>query len=560
MTNAVTYSRVSTQEQRQHGYSLRQQKEALRAYCLGEGWEIVAEVEDGGQSGASFERPGLDRVRDLVAGGGIDLVVAQDRDRFAREPAYLYLLKKEFSEQGTRLRALNDRGDDSPEGELTDGILDQLAKFERAKIAERSRRGKMQKAREGRLIAGHTPNYGFRYNGGRDGYVVHEPEMEVVRRIFRMVGAEGASMHGVRKALDREGVPTPQTPRKAKRPEERRWWSKRTIRDIIEDDCYRPHSHEEIALHLAPDVAARLDPEASYGVWWFGRRHTTHERVAEVGADGTREYRLRQKTVVKPREQWIAVPVPDAGVPGALVEAARARIKDRVPTPSSGDRLYELRGVLFCGDCGSRMVTNRVLQPGTKRPAHYYRCPKRQHFGKEACPNGRHLRAEGVEGMVWEAVERGLSEPQALSRQYDRLLERMREGMRRDPDREMAAYANRLADVERRRAAFQDMAAEGLISFGELRAKLAGLDEVRGAAEAEVEKLRGARERLEFMEQERDYVLGELARVSNGAGEDMTPDDKARQYRGMGLKALADREGNVELTGGMFVEWGPSSR
>jgi hypothetical protein len=417
----------------------------------------------------------------------------------------------------------------------------------------------MQKAREGKVIAGHTPNYGFRYNGARDGYVVHEPEMEVIRRIFRMVGAEGASMHGVCKALDREGVPTPQTPRKAKHPEERRWWSKRTIRDIIEDDCYRPHAHEEIAPRLSPDVAARLDSEASYGVWWFGRRHTTHERVAEVGADGTRDYRLRQKTAVKPREQWIAVPVPDAGVPGALVEAARARIRDRAPTPSTGDRLNELRGVLFCEHCGSRMATNRVLQPGTKRPAHYYRCPKRQHLGKEACPNGRHLRAEGVEALVWGAVEEALSRPQALSRQYDRLLERVREGLKRDPDREMAAYARRVAEVERKRAAFQDMAAEGLISFGELRAKLTGLDDVRGAAEAEVEKLRGARERLEFLKQERDYVLGELARVSNGAGEDMTPDDKAAQYRGMSLKALADREGNVELTGGVFVEWGPSS-
>lgn len=416
----------------------------------------------------------------------------------------------------------------------------------------------MQKAREGKVIAGHTPNYGFRYNGARDGYVVHEPEMEVIRRIFRMVGAEGASMHGVCKALDREGVPTPQTPRKAKHPEERRWWSKRTIRDIVEDDCYRPHAHEEIAPRLSPDVAARLDSEASYGVWWFGRRHTTHERVAEVGADGTRDYRLRQKTAVKPREQWIAVPVPDAGVPGALVEAARARIRDRAPTPSTGDRLNELRGVLFCEHCGSRMATNRVLQPGTKRPAHYYRCPKRQHLGKEACPNGRHLRAEGVEALVWGAVEEALSRPQALSRQYDRLLERVREGLRRDPDREMAAYARRVAEVERKRAAFQDMAAEGLISFGELRAKLTGLDDVRGAAEAEVEKLRSARERLEFLKQERDYVLGELARVSNGAGEDMTPDDKAAQYRGMSLKALADREGNVELTGGVFVEWGSS--
>ncbi|HVF02011.1 MAG TPA: recombinase family protein, partial [Rubrobacteraceae bacterium] len=144
---AVLYARVSTDEQARSGYSLAQQMEALRAYAARERYEVVEEVADPGQSGANLERPGMDRVRDLVATGGVSVVLAQDRDRFAREPAYHYLLRREFEEQGTKIRALNDRGDDSPEGELTDGILDQLAKFERLKMAERSRRGKMRKAR-----------------------------------------------------------------------------------------------------------------------------------------------------------------------------------------------------------------------------------------------------------------------------------------------------------------------------------------------------------------------------------------------------------------------------
>src|SRR5215204_1870657 len=138
---AILYARVSTDEQARSGYSLAQQLEALREYAAREGYEILEEVQDPGQSGASLERPGMDRVRDLVAGGGISVVLAQDRDRFAREPAYHYLLRKEFDEHGTKIRALNDRGDESPEGELTDGILDQLAKYERAKIAKRTRRG-----------------------------------------------------------------------------------------------------------------------------------------------------------------------------------------------------------------------------------------------------------------------------------------------------------------------------------------------------------------------------------------------------------------------------------
>src|SRR4028119_1341338 len=171
---AILYARVSTDEQARSGYSLAQQMEALREYAAREGYEVLEEVTDPGQSGASLERPGMDRVRDIVAAGGVSVVLAQDRDRLAREPAYHYLLRREFAERGTKLRALNDRGDDSPEGQLTDGILDQLAKFERAKTAERRRRGKKQKARQGKLISTNAA-YGFRYNAARDGYIV-DPE------------------------------------------------------------------------------------------------------------------------------------------------------------------------------------------------------------------------------------------------------------------------------------------------------------------------------------------------------------------------------------------------
>src|SRR5215203_6318791 len=170
---AILYARVSTDEQARSGYSLAQQIEALRDYAAREGYGVLEEVVDPGQSGASLERPGMDRVRDLVAAGDVSVVLAQDRDRIAREPAYHYLLRREFEEHGTKIRALNDHGDDSPEGELTDGVLDQLAKYERAKFTERSRRGKLQKARQGKIIATSKPPYGFRYNGARDALVIH---------------------------------------------------------------------------------------------------------------------------------------------------------------------------------------------------------------------------------------------------------------------------------------------------------------------------------------------------------------------------------------------------
>jgi site-specific DNA recombinase len=209
----------------------------LRDYAAREGYEVLEEVQDPGQSGASLERPGMDRVRDLVAASGVYMVLAQGRDRFAREPAYHYLLRREFEEHGTKIRALNDRGDESPEGELTDGILDQLAKFERAKLAERSRRGKLRKAREGKIVSTHTADYGFKFNAARDGYEVDEETMPIVRRMFHLVGVEGLHMHRVKKLFEAEGKSPPKGGS---------YWSKQFIRSRIMDDVYKPHTFQEI--------------------------------------------------------------------------------------------------------------------------------------------------------------------------------------------------------------------------------------------------------------------------------------------------------------------------
>jgi DNA invertase Pin-like site-specific DNA recombinase len=81
---AILYCRVATDEQVRNGYSLAQQLEGLREYAAREGYEVLEEVSDPGQSGASLERPGMDRMRDLVAAGGVSVVLAQDRDRFVR--------------------------------------------------------------------------------------------------------------------------------------------------------------------------------------------------------------------------------------------------------------------------------------------------------------------------------------------------------------------------------------------------------------------------------------------------------------------------------------------
>jgi site-specific DNA recombinase len=539
---AILYARVSTDEQARSGYSLAQQLEALRDYAAREGYEVLEEVSDPGQSGASLERPGMDRVRDLVAAGGVSVVLAQDRDRFAREPAYHYLLRREFEEYGTKIRALNDRGDESPEGELTDGILDQLAKYERAKTAERSRRGKLRKAREGKVVANNSVDYGFKYNATRDGYEVDEGTMPTVRRIFRMVGLEGYSLRKIKQRFEAEGLPTPGG---------KRYWSETFVREVVKDDVYRPHSFEEIKALVTPEVAARLDPDTSYGIWWFNRQRHTFKQTAVNTSEG-KVYRKQKKTVNKPQNEWIAVPVPDAAIPREIVDAARGIIKNNRRASSAGRRFWELSGgILYCSGCGRQMVqhssTNGWTQDGKRH--FYYRCRQRWRHGRDACRNHKMHRADGAEARVWDMISALLKEPEQLRADLDRMIELERRSMRSDPDREQETWLDKLTEVDRKRARYQEMAADDLITFDELRARLAELDNTRSVAERELQALRSHKELVDKLEADRDSLLDSLTGMAPNALDSLAPEERHHVYKMLKLRVTVSLDGTLEVSG-----------
>ncbi len=529
LRRAILYARVSTDEQARSGYSLAQQLEALREYAAREGYEVLEEVSDPGQSGASLERPGMDRVRDLVAASGVSIVLAQDRDRFSREPAYTYLLRREFEEYGCELRSLNDHGDGSPEGELTDGILDQLAKYERAKIAERSRRGMLRKAREGKVIVPRLPDYGFRVNDTRDGYVVDKTCMPLVRRIFRMVGYEACSINRVVSTLADEGIPSPTGKRR---------WSRTLIRNIINDDVYKPYSFEEIEKLLAPEVAARLDPGKQYGVWWYNRRRVVQRQVVREGVDG-KIYRKTSKLSHRPPEEWIAVPVPDAGILPEVVEAARKVLENNARPSAAGERSWELSGgILRCGVCGCHMRIRSAWNGKDATRRYYYTCGK-SNTDKTACHHRKNHRAIDLEGEVWDHVSGLMKDPEQLRDDLERMIELKRQSLRGDPDREAKAWLEKLSEVNRKRTAFQDMAAEGLITFDELRVKLAALEETREIAERELAVLKSQSESIDQMERDKDAVLEHYVTLAPDALDSLIPEERRKLYNMLRLRVFA---------------------
>ena len=539
---AILYARVSTEEQARSGYSLAQQLEALRDYATREGYEVLEPVTDPGQSGASLERPGMDHVRDLVAAGGVSVVLAQDRDRFAREPAYHYLLKREFEEHSTKIRALNDRGDDSPEGELTDGILDQLAKYERAKTAERTRRGKLRKAREGNIVNTKRTRYGFKANADGTGYEVDEEKMGIVRRIFHMIGVDKVGVHGVITAFKKEGIPTP-TGKKV--------WERAIVKRLVWEDSYKPHSFEELQEIVSPEVLSALDKDKSYGVYYFNRERVTTYQVSEETPQG-RRYKKRTKRIQKNRSEWIAIPVPDAGIPREVVESARRALEQNKASSKVDGRTWELSaGIFRCGHCGRAMATHATFyrrKDGEKARYHYYRCQNAATH-KELCPYRRSYKAVRLEEKVWEVVSQALKSPERLRAGLEEMIRQDEKSLNSNPKKQIEIWRTRIFEANEKRRRYQEMAAEGLIDFDELREKLFELDEQKKLAEREIDALQEKEQRLDQMRRDKDDLLNDLVAMTPRLIDELPSEEKLRVYEMLGLRVTSEEDGTLEITG-----------
>jgi hypothetical protein len=207
--------------------------------------------------------------------------------------------------------------------------------------------------------------------------------------------------------------------------------------------------------------------------------------------------------------------------------------------------------MFFCRECGNRMSVHTTAEhrTGKMRRYHYYRCPKRQRHGLEACSHNKHYRAAEIETCIWEFVAGLLQDPQRLRAGLEEMIEQERAGAHGDPQREIALWLAKAAEAGRKRSGFQDMAAEGLITLDELRTKLAGLEETRRAAEMEIENLRRRLERVEELERNRDTLLDSYVGLMPQRLQELEPKERRRIYSMLRLRLVMDPDGGIEATG-----------
>jgi site-specific DNA recombinase len=224
------YARVSTSHQ-QHEGTIESQRRSLMQHMQPHGWSLLPEHEyiDDGISGARLDRPALDRLRDAARRGECDAVVTLSPDRLARNYAHQWLLIEEFEKMNTPLIFLQQPFGDSPQGKLLTQMQGMIAEYERAQMAERTRRGRLEKARHGECIPWAYRCYGYRYLPKRHGcapQVMIEPlEAEVVRDIYRALVEEQLSCRQITKRLNASKTLTPTGKNQV--------WQPATVRNIL---------------------------------------------------------------------------------------------------------------------------------------------------------------------------------------------------------------------------------------------------------------------------------------------------------------------------------------
>jgi hypothetical protein len=178
----------------------------------------------------------------------------------------------------------------------------------------------------------------------------------------------------------------------------------------------------------------------------------------------------------------------------------------------------------------------------------YYACRTRYKKGVEACSNGKYLAAAKVEASVWEGVTTLLKNPDQLRADLDTMIEQeRRSALRGDPDHEAKLWADKLAEVERKRARYQEMAASDLITFDELKGRLLELDETRKTAERELEIIGNHKERLAELEADRDVLVASLMAIAPMALDSLTPEEKRRFYQLLDLRVIAHPDSSLEV-------------
>jgi site-specific DNA recombinase len=432
----------------------------------------------------------LERLRDLIAAGGVDRLYVHSPDRLARKYAYQVLLIDEFQRAGVEIVFLNRELGRTPEDDLLLQVQGMVAEYERAKILERSRRGKRHAAHSGEVSVLSTAPYGYLYvrkqdGGGEGRFEIMLEEARVVRQVFAWVGRDRLSIGEVVRRLNQAGERT----RTGKTV-----WDRTTVWGILKNPAYMG--------------------QAAFGKTRVGPLQPRLR--AQRG--GSLQPRRAYSTNDVPREEWISVPVP-ALVSDELFAAVQAQLEENRHQARQGQRgaRYLLQGLVLCQHCGYAYYGKPVSSSAAKgkvRDYAYYRCIGTDAYrfgGERVCHNGQ-VRTDLLDVAVWQEVCALLEDPQRVEQEYRRRLAPA-------DVTERSGVESQLGKLRQGLARLIDSYAEGLIEKAEFEPRITRMRERIAALDEQAQQLAQAA----TLQDDLRLIIGRLdefaARVKGGLEE-----------------------------------------
>lgn len=471
MKIAAIYARVSSERQQQQE-TIASQLATLREYAEAHDYHVSPQhiYQDDGCDSRTLDRPALDRLRDAVAQGQLEAILILEPDRLARKHAYQYLVVEEFEHAGCQVVFTKHGFGDTPEERLLREMTSVFAEYEHAQITDRSRRGRLYRARQGQLWMKEAP-YGYTYLPRTENcpgkLIINDPEAEVARKIFAWLINEQLSTCQITRRLNQAGIRTRHG---------LSYWAPQTVAQIVRNTVYKGVFHYNKNQYLAP------------------QQRQIRKLPAEKGPSTPASSRVR-----RPREEWIAIPVP-ALIDQQTWELAQEQLQINRERAGRNNHKHDylLRSLLVCGHCQVRL-TGRA--GSHLKPQIRYSCPRKSSLRAplDPCP-GRSVSGAMVEELVWQSVKQLLRDPQLLLEQYQ---------LRQDQDygapqqQEQQRLERRLVALKDEKQRLLDAFQAGLMELQVLKERSQRLAEEGARLRQRVEALKQQRQ-----EQQRQATLG----------------------------------------------------
>ena len=401
MITPALYARVSSEKQMQEN-TIASQIEALKNRISTDDLLLLDEHQyvDNGYSGSNLVRPSLEKLRDQVAAGAIDKIYIHSPDRLSRKYAYQMILMEEFEKCGVEVIFLNyEASNDNPESHLLLQMQGMIAEYERSKIMERHRRGRIHAAKNGSVNVLSCAPYGYRYidkhtGQGAASFKIIEEEANVVRKMFIWIGKDRLTMGEVVRQLRADKILT-KTGKDC--------WDRSTIWYMLKNPVYKG--------------------QAAFGKRKIGARLS----YVRPRKDSSEQPKNNVSRYPVEKDEWIYITVP-AIIDENLFDVVQEQLeenKKRARLRKQGET-YLLQGLLVCKHCDRAYCGNkRTKQRKDGNSYLIYRCTGTDaaRFGGTKLCNNKQVSAQAIELIIWEEVKKLLKDPQKIYNEYKRRLE-----------------------------------------------------------------------------------------------------------------------------------------